>query len=638
MTTKNILFSYLRALAEDTLQAANSIGKHLRVRNFAKIAFFSLVALGVAALAMAGVFYATTLALHGKDIENPTVLLNNKTTGITITDRNNVMLYQSSDSSNRTIITYDKIPEKMIYATLAAEDPDFFKHSGVSWRGMSRALYKNATAGATKEGGSTITQQLVKSTVLEPTRSLLRKGQEIVLATELERRYSKQEIMGMYLNGIYYGGSAYGIDQASRQYFGKPASDLTIGEAALLAGLPLGPSRFDPIANRTASFERRDYILNKMRANDYITDDQLKAAKAENTIIQPRSRDIKAPHFVFYILNQLRALYGDDLVDHGGLTVKTTLDITKQDEAQRIVSQQVATLANRQVSNGALVSTNPTTGDILAMVGSIDYYNPQFGTVNVTTSQRQPGSSFKPIVYLAALQKGWTDKTEVEDAPMSLPQPSGKPYVPQNYDLKFRGKVTLRRALANSLNIPAIKVMQFVGLPAALDQAYKLGITTLQQPERYGVSLVLGGGEVTMVDMAAVYGTFARGGLKSQPRAILEVRDRYNKDITIPSPPPIERVADAAAVATLSSMLNDNATRSEIFGASSPLVTSQPTSVKTGTTNDFRDNWTAGYSKDTVTIVWVGNNDNSRMGNGVDGITGAAPIWNKYMEYTFRTK
>jgi membrane peptidoglycan carboxypeptidase len=272
------------------------------------------------------------------------------------------------------------------------------------------------------------------------------------------------------------------------------------------------------------------------------------------------------------------------------------------------------------------------------MVGSIDYYNPQFGTVNVTTSQRQPGSSFKPLVYLAALQKGWTDKTEVEDAPMSLPQPGGKPYVPQNYDLKFRGKVTLRRALANSLNIPAIKVMQFVGLPAALDQSYKLGITTLQQPERYGVSLVLGGGEVTMIDMAAVYGTFARGGIKSQPRAILEVRDRYNKDITIPSTPPTERVADAGAVAMLSSMLNDNATRSEIFGANSPLVTSQPTSVKTGTTNDFRDNWTAGYSKDTTTIVWVGNNDNSRMGNGVDGITGAAPIWNKYMEYTFRNK
>ncbi len=341
---------------------------------------------------------------------------------------------------------------------------------------------------------------------------------------------------------------------------------------------------------------------------------------------------------MFYILNQLRALYGDDLVDHGGLTVKTTLDISKQNEAQRIVTEQVNNLASRDVSNGALISTNPETGDILTMVGSTDYYNPQFGTVNVTTAQRQPGSSFKPIVYLAALQKGWTDKTEVEDAPISIPQLNGAPYVPQNYDGKFRGKVTLRRALANSLNIPAIKVLQFVGLQAALDQAHKLGITSLNQPERYGASLVLGGGEVSMVDMAAVYGTFARGGIKSKPRAILQVRDRYNNDISITMPPPTERVADASAVATLSSMLNDNATRSEIFGANSPLVTSQPTSVKTGTTNDFRDNWTAGFSKDTVTIVWVGNNDNHPMGNGVDGITGAAPIWHNYMEYTFANK
>lgn len=630
--------SYARAAIEDLLTVADGIGKHIRLRNAAKIIFFALIALGVAAIAAGGIFYATTLALYGKDLESPEVLLNNKTTGITITDRNNVNLYQSSDSSNRTIIAYDKIPEKMVFATLAAEDPDFYKHAGVSWRGITRALYKNASAGATREGGSTITQQLIKSTVLEPTRNLLRKGQEVVLATELERRYSKKDIMGMYLNGIYYGGNAYGVDQASQQYFGKSATELTIGESALLAGLPLGPSRFDPIANPQAAFERRDYILGKMRDNDYITDDQLKEAKAENTVIQPRSRDIKAPHFVFYILSQLRSLYGDDLVDHGGLRIKTTLDITKQNEAQRIVTEQVNNLASRDVTNGALISTNPVTGDILAMVGSTDYYNPQFGTVNVTTAQRQPGSSFKPIVYLAALQKGWTDKTEVEDAPMSIPQVGRAPYVPQNYDGKFRGKVTLRRALANSLNIPAIKVLQYVGLQTALDTAHKLGITTLNQPERYGASLVLGGGEVTMIDMAAVYGVFARGGLKSTPRAILEVRDRYNKDITINTAVSTERVADAAAVATLSSMLNDNPTRSEIFGQNSPLVTSQPTSVKTGTTNDFRDNWTAGYSKDTVTVVWVGNNDNHAMGNGVDGITGAAPIWHNYMEYTFTQK
>lgn len=629
------LRAYLRAAGEDILNVFDHIGKHLHLRDVAKALTIILVSIGAAIIASAGIFYVATLTIHGADLASPSVLLNNKSTGITIVDRNNTTLYQSSDSSNRTIIAYDKIPEKMVFATLAAEDPEFFKHTGISWRGISRALYKNATAGRTTEGGSTITQQLIKSTILEPTRSVLRKAQEVVLATELERRYNKQEIMGMYLNGIYYGGNAYGIDQASQQYFGKSATELTIGESALLAGLPLGPSRFDPIVNREAALERRNYILGKMKDNEFISQEQFEEARAENPTIQTRTRNIKAPHFVFYVLNQLRNTYGDDLVDHGGLTVKTTLDLTKQEEAQRIVTNQVNNLASRDVTNGALISTNPTTGDILTMVGSTDYYNPQFGTVNVTTAQRQPGSSFKPIVYLAALQKGWTDKTEVEDAPMNIPQTVGPAYVPQNYDGKFRGKVTLRRALANSLNIPAIKVLQFVGLPTALDTAHKLGITTLNQPERYGLSLVLGGGEVTMVDMAAVYGTFARGGIKSQPRAILEVHDRYGKDISIKTTPPTERVADANAVATLSSMLNDNPTRSEIFGQNSPLVTSQPTSVKTGTTNDFRDNWTAGYSKDTVTIVWVGNNDNHPMGNGVDGITGAAPIWHNYMEYTF---
>lgn len=634
----NRVRSYIKAIGEDLLGLANAIGKRLRLGNIMRVGLLAIIALTVAVIASGLVFYATTLALHGHDIANPTILLNNKTTGITITDRNGVELYQSSDSSTRTIINYDKIPEKMIFATLAAEDPDFFKHSGVSWRGMGRALFKNATARTTKEGGSTITQQLIKSTVLEPTRSLLRKGQEIVLATELERRYSKQDIMGMYLNGIYYGGNAYGIDQAARQYFGKSASDLTIGESALLAGLPLGPSRFDPLTNRQAALERRNYILSKMKQNDYINQDQYDSARQENPIIQTRTRDIKAPHFVFYILAQLRAQYGDDLVDHGGLRVKTTLDLDKQTAAQQIVTQQVNNLASRDVSNGALISTKADTGDILAMVGSTDYYNPQFGTVNVTLSERQPGSSFKPIVYSAAFERGWTDKTEVDDAPMSIPEVNGPPYVPQNYDGKFRGKVTLRRALANSLNIPAIKVLQFVGLPAALQQAHKLGITTLNQPERYGASLVLGGGEVRMIDMAAVYGSFARGGLRSKPRAILQVKDRYNKDITIKNPPSSERVVSAAAVATLTSILSDNAARSEEFGAASPLLTSQFTAVKTGTTNDFRDNWTAGYSQDTVTIVWVGNNDNHPMGNGVDGITGAAPIWHNYMEYLFAHK
>lgn len=628
--------AYLRALTEDLVNAATWFGKYLRPRQLVKVLVIIFLGGIAAVIAAAGVFYATTLTLYGKDIEDPSTLLNNKTTGITIRDRNNVTLYQSSDSSQRTVIDYNDIPEKMVQATLAAEDPEFYNHTGISWRGMTRALYKNVTAGGTREGGSTITQQLIKSTVLQPTRSLMRKGQEIVLATELERRYPKQEIMGMYLNGIYYGGSAYGIEQASQQYFGVPAKDMTIGQMAMLAGLPLGPSRFDPVANPEAAIARRDYILNRMRDNKFLSLEELAEAKAEKPQIQPRTRDIKAPHFVFYILNQLRGMYGDDLVDHGGLTITTTLDYTKQQEAQRIVSEQVGALASRNVSNGALISTNPVSGDILAMVGSTDYYNPEFGTVNVTLSQRQPGSSFKPLVYLAAFQKGWNDKTEVDDQPLSIPQTVGPPYVPQNYDLKFRGRVTLRRALSNSLNIPAVHVMQYVGLQTALDTAHRLGITTLNQPERYGASLVLGGGEVTMVDMAAVYGSFARQGIKSKPRAILNVRNRYGKDITVPYAQPTERVADAGAVAMLTSILSDNDTRSEIFGQNSPLKTSQFTAVKTGTTNDFRDNWTAGFSKDTVTIVWVGNNDNRPMQN-VDGITGAAPIWNKYMEYLFRT-
>jgi 1A family penicillin-binding protein len=590
---------------------------------------------GIVALLVAG----STYAVYANDLSNPSVLLNKKNVGTTILDRNGEVLYRTYGASHRELVKIDAVPQHLVKATLAAEDPDFYQHRGVSWRATARAAVHDIANRSVEQGGSTITMQLVKNALLSHDKAFTRKYQEVLLSVELERRYSKDEIMQMYLNEVYYGQGSHGIESACHTYFPHRvgaddgcAKNMSLGESALMAGLPLAPSRFDPNIDMEAAVGRRGYVLSRMRELGYITPEEEAAAKAEPIVAAARQVEIKAPHFVFYVLEELRAKYGDELVEQGGITVYTTLDLKKQEIGERIVREHISRLRANRISNGSLVALDPSSGEILTMVGSVDFNQPGFGKVNVATARRQPGSSFKPFAYAAAFKKGWNGATRVDDKPIELPGGDGTIYKPKNYDGTFQGSVLLREALGNSLNIPAIHVIQHAGLQSTIQTARDLGITTLDNESRYGVSLVLGGGEVKLIDMAQAYGTFANGGTRVDTKAILRVLDRNEKDITQQAPKSTKQALDPRIAYMITDILSDNNARMNKFGPRSPLVLSRPAAVKTGTTNDFRDNYTVGYTAEPlVAAVWVGNNDNTPMA-GVSGITGAAPIWNRYME------
>ena len=609
-------------------------------------AFYLMLAAGATftLVVVAGVIGTGTLRAYAQDISSPAALLAKKKTGTTILGRNGEVLFQGYGAQASSIISIKDLPSTLKEATLSAEDPQFYDHPGFSWRGTIRAALTDVTHQSRAEGGSTLTQQLVKNALLTTDKNFQRKFKEILLATEMEKHYSKDQILEMYLNETYYGQGSSGVEAASQSYFHKSASQLSLGESALIAGLPLGPSRFDPTVDTEAATGRRNYVLSRMQEFGKITPAQAAAAKSQVIAVAdtPASTDttlnvydrtviIKAPHFVFYVLNQLRLQYGSDVVENGGITVHTTLDLSKQELAQRIVKTQIDKLAYNHVTNGGLISIEPATGDIVAMVGSVDYNAPGFGNVNVTLSDLQPGSSFKPIAYATAFKKGWNGATTVQDTPLAVPSGDGTIYTPQNYDLKFHGTVTLRKALDNSLNIPAVKVLQYAGIPDTIKTAHDLGITTLSHPASYGLSLVLGGGEVRPIDMATVYATFANAGTRIEPRSILKVTSRDDKDISKLDHRKSEPVLDPRVAYMITHIISDNASRAPEFPANSPLKLNRPAAAKTGTTNDFRDNWTVGYTPQLATAVWVGNNDHTAM-NNVDGITGAAPIWHDYME------
>lgn len=594
-------------------------------------------------VAVIGVVGTATIKAYANDISSPAALLAKKKTGTTILDRNGTVLFQGYGAQSTEVVSLKDMPTTLKDATLAAEDPDFYSHPAISWRGTARAIVADLTHASKVEGGSTLTQQLVKNSLLTTDKNFTRKFNEMILATELERQYSKDQILEMYLNETYYGQGSSGVEAASEAYFHKSVKELTLGESALLAGLPLGPSRFDPNASIENATGRRDFVLSRMVDLGKITQEQADAAKAQpldlggsqggNTMaVYPKSIIIRAPHFVFYVLDQLRAKYGQDVLENGGITVHTTLDLKKQELAEQTVKTQINKLSEHNVTNAGLVSLEPKTGDIVAMVGSVDYNAPGFGNVNVVLSQLQPGSSFKPIAYATAFKKGWNGSTIIKDEPFSAPSGDGTSYQPMNYDLKWHGNVTVRKALDNSFNIPAVKALQFAGIPDTIKTAHDMGITSLNQPERYGLSLVLGGGEVRPIDMATVYSTFANNGTKVLPRAILKVEDRSGKDISkLDHPAPVE-VLDPRIAYMITSILSDDHSRQPEFPANGPLtLPGRPAAAKTGTTNDFRDNWTVGYTPQLVTAVWVGNNNHSAM-NNIDGITGAAPIWHDYMK------
>ncbi|HVA96056.1 MAG TPA: PBP1A family penicillin-binding protein [Candidatus Acidoferrales bacterium] len=594
-----------------------------------------------------------TYLYFAKDLKNKESVMNRQQTGLTLLDRDGKQFYTFDLAKTITYIPITDIPKSAQDAVVSAEDKNFYTNPGFSITGIIRAFLADIFAGHIVQGGSTITQELAKNAFLSSSRNVLRKYQELVLAAELNRRFSKQDILEMYLNSVYFGEGAFGIQNASEAYFGIPAKQLDLAQAALLIGILPAPSAYSPISNPPdLAIERQKFVLSQMVQNGYITQDQATQAESEPLHYNPnkiQSGNILAPHFAIYIKNQLIKQYGEERVIRDGFRVTTTLDSNLQKYAEGSVNTQVTRLKYDHATNGALVALDPKNGQILAMVGSYDFTDTSFGQTNMAITPRQPGSSFKPIIYGRALEDHLiTPATILQDVKTTFP---GN-YTPHDYDYRYRGPVTVRRALANSLNIPAVEVMEKVGIPNGLDEAQKLGISTLTAGN-YGLSLVLGAGEVPLLQMTNAYATFADQGVYHDTTGIMDIKDKYGSTVSTPTnffsflqtlnpltwfsstPSDNKQVMSKETAFLLSSILSDNNTRSEEF--SGALTINRPAAVKTGTTSDYKDALTIGYTPSLVVGVWVGNNDDKPMDN-IAGSLGAAPIWRNVMEYDLMGK
>lgn len=540
------------------------------------------------------------------------------------------LLYEVGDVKHTQVALSD-VSKNAINATLAAEDDQFYQHHGISITGMLRGIILKPLSGERAQGGSTITQQLVKNSLLTSDRSLQRKVKELVLSLELEQRFSKDQILEMYLNSIPYGSRTYGIEAAAQTFFGKPSKDLDVSQAAILAALIQAPTHYSPYGSHLDDLAtRQQYILGRMLVLNMISKDEAAQAKAEKFAFQPQTENILAPHFVFYIQELLDQQYGTQVIDQGGLKIITTLDMRLQTIAEDSLKQYQAKLTANGAKNASIVAINPKNGDILAMVGSIDYFNKDIdGNVNVSIRNRSPGSSIKPFVYAEAFAKGYRPETLLVDASTDF----GQGYKPQNYDLRDHGIVSMRAALDNSLNIPAVQTLYLSGVKDVVGLAQKMGIPTLTNPDRYGLSLVLGGGEVTLLDMTSAYGVFANEGVRFPARGILKIdHGKENLFDASKNEPQGTQALDPQVARTVTNVLSDNNSRGMVFGLRSPLqLGARPVAAKTGTSQDFRDGWTYGYTPSLVAGVWTGNNDNSPMKNNSDGVVTAGPIWNTFM-------
>ncbi|MFA7216539.1 MAG: transglycosylase domain-containing protein [Candidatus Paceibacterota bacterium] len=559
-----------------------------------------------------------------------------------------ILLYDIYENSKRTVIPFDKISPYIKNATISIEDKDFYKHNGIKPLAFLRAILINISTLSFRQGGSTITQQVVKKTILTDNKDISRKIKEWVLAVKLEKILSKEQIFSIYLNEIPYGGAIYGVEEASHSFFGKSAGDVTLAEAAYIAALPQAPSFYSPYGkNKKDLDERKNLILKEMLSDGSITQAEYDSAVKEEVVFLPKEeKGIKAPHFVMYVKDYLEKKYGEDVLIQGGLRVTTTLNYDYQEKAEEVAKKYG--LINKESFNGendAFVVIDPKTGAILTMVGSRDYFDKEIdGQFNVTLAKRQPGSTFKPFVYAESFIKGYTPDTVLFDlktqfstnCPPENETSLGACYSPSNYDDKYRGPVTLRNALAQSINVPSVKLLYLAGLKDSINLASDMGISTLGDPGRYGLTLVLGGGEVTLLDMTSAYGVFANEGIKNPYFSVLKIEDNDGNIIEENKPKP-SKVMDVEVTRKISDILSDNVARIPLYGANSVLYfPSRDVAVKTGTTNDYKDAWIIGYTPNIVVGTWSGNNDNSPMERKVSGLI-VAPMWRELMNEILQT-
>lgn len=576
------------------------------------------------------------VAWVSRDLPNPNQLIDREIAQSTkIYDRSGEhILYEIHGEEKRTLISLDDIPENVKHATIAIEDKNFYKHGGFSVWAMFRTVITNIIYNR-KAGGSTLTQQFVKNAILSSEKSYIRKIKELVLAQRIEKKFSKDEILQMYLNEIPYGSNAYGVEAASQKFFGKSVKDINLAESALLAALPQAPSRYSPYGqNVDILMGRKDYILDLMAEQGYISGAEKDAAKSYQIVFQKAETSITAPHFVMMVKDILAEKYGENEVERGGLKIYTTIDWDKQKIAEEVVKEKTENYKDKyNADNAALVAIDPKTGQVLSLVGSRDYFNDEIdGQVNVADRPRQPGSSMKPIVYAALFERGYSPNTKLYDVVTNFSTDTGAPYTPHNYNGKEYGPVSIRQALSGSLNIPAVKAIYLAGINKVLNLTDNLGYSTLTDRNRYGLSLVLGGGEVKMIEHVNAYSAFAREGKINKLSLILKIEDKNGK-VLEEYKNQESRALTTKTAQMINSILTDNDARTFIFGAKNWLILGDRTvAAKTGTTNDYKDAWTIGYTPSLVAGVWVGNTDNSKMSSGADGSVVAAPIWNEFMK------
>ncbi len=591
-----------------------------------------------------------------RDLPNPRAITARLPPASTkIYDRHGNLLYEviQPEEGKRAVVPLERVPLALRQATIATEDAAFYRHPGVDWRGILRAARINLQAGRIAAGGSTITQQVVRNLLMSPEergeRTWRRKAREAVLALWLERHLSKDEILALYLNTTYYGNFAYGVEAAAQAYFGKHVWELDLAESALLAGLPQAPARYNPLVNPGAARKRQQQVLRLMVKNGFLKPEEAQRAAQEPLHFAASPFSIEAPHFVTYVLQELEARYGSAFPVEAGWRITTTLDLGLQDLAEAVVRRRLAELQaddfDRNVNNAAVVVLDPRTGEILAMVGSPDYFDESIdGAVNGAIMPRQPGSAIKPITYATAFDpdrapdgQPWSPATVLVDVPTTFFTRGGARYRPENFDRLHVGPISLREALATSNNVIAVKVLEHVGVEAMLQTAHDMGIRSLTDPDRYDLTVTLGGGEVTLLELTTAYATLAAGGVYRPPVAVLEIADAKGQVLYRHTPTPGQQVLDPRAAFLVTDVLADPYARAPAFGLYGPLRLSRPAAVKTGTTTDFRDNWTVGYTPDLVVGVWVGNADNEPM-RGVTGVDGAAPIWHDIMQAALRRR